>query len=74
MKKKYETPTAEMLEFDYTEVVAASGTASVTLTQNSGCEGSPIVNPSGWTEKGDTPGCEKLTPTTEHNWNQCPNG
>ena len=69
MKKTYETPSIEMLEFNYMDVVTASE-AAVTLTQNSGCEGSPIENPSGWTQHGNTPGCEKQ-PTTQHNWNQC---
>ena len=67
--KKYETPIAEKLEFNYADVVTASG-VTVTLAQNSDCEGSPIVNPSGFTEKGNKH-CEKLEPMNNHNWNQC---
>ena len=69
--KKYETPSIEKLEFDYTDVVASSNWEdSVTLTQASGCEGSPIVNNSGWTEKPNS-GCEHLKSTTEQNWKHC---
>ena len=71
MKKEYKTPSIEKLEFNYTDVVAESGAVSVTLTQNSGCEGSPIENPSGWTLHGNTAGCEKLKPANKQNWNKC---
>ena len=70
MKSKYETPVVEKLEFTYTDTVVASN-PPVTLTQNSGCEGSPIENPSGWTQHGNSGGCEKLKPTTNQNWNKC---
>ena len=71
MKRKYEAPSAEMLEFNYADIVTASDTPTITMTQNRGCEDSPITTPSGWTEHGNNSGCEKLNPTTDHNWNQC---
>lgn len=71
MKMKYETPSVEILRFDYTEIVTESPTPEITETIHSGCESSPIDTPAGWTEHHSNPDCEHLKPTNKQNWNKC---
>ena len=50
MKKEYETPTAEKMEFDYSEIVVASGCINGRYESHEGGTGtecnSVITNPS----------------------------
>ncbi len=67
MKEIYEKPMIAIIRFDHTDII----TDSTFVLDTSKSDGDCNINGGGWTSHGNTPGCEKLEPTTKQNWNKC---